>query len=420
MEYFWNIAEAANEEDGDLMGTLLISSNANRTIHSLTAEQIQSDFNIPRDLKPVLERLLLLKKCYMMTFNAINVFNETSELLKALNRYAENKNNWAVKPLVIVTKELISAAVQADKYIEKNPAMFASKNIGDFEHEHCLTKAARVIHSSFKLCLNDRNENNVKSRRQYTYFFVGQELKIYYKLQNRDLAKNMEKVLTNFNRSLPDLLAIEKSHAVTYLYYSGIIFCGDGDFEIASKKFKLAFQLCDKKDTKHIEAILMYLVPLKFVITRKYPNLKLLSTYRSVFAVYKEIIRSVVMGDLKRFDREFDTLELFFLKKNLYLTIENMRQYVLLKLIKKVYQFNGGSSHLSIKAITRGIEFSKYHTNNREIATRNLTNFSSDEAECLMANLIFQGFIKGYISHSNGVVVLSKKQPFPRQVKEDP
>lgn len=402
------------------MGMLLVSDATPTDVQSMSADKIHADHRIPRDLKPVLEKLLALKKSKLTVVNEMNVFTETAELLKALNKYAENKTNWAVKPLVKVTTELITTAIHADNYIEKNPTVLASKNIGDFEHERCLAKAARMIHSSFKLCLNDRNEDQTNSRRQYTYFFVGQELKIYYKLQNRDLAKNMDKVLVNLSRSLPDLMSIEKSHAVTYLYYSGIIFCGEADFVTAYKKFKLAFQLCQKKDRVHVEAILMYLVPLKFVITRKYPNLRYLSVYKSVYAIYKDIIQSLLTGDLKRFDREFDSLELFFLKKNLYLTIENIRQFVLLKLIKKVYHFNDNSPHLAIKSITRGVEFSKYHTNNRAIAGRNLTNFSTDEAECLVANLIFQGPIKGYLSHSNGVLVLSKKEPFPQQVNEDP
>lgn len=419
MDYFYRIAECVRNEEGERMATLLSGISTQKSLQTVTAEQIEPDYNIPRELKPLMERLLLLYKCQSTGYNAMSVFTETSEMLKLLNRFAETKNQWAVRPLISMTKELIKAAAEADKFIEKNPNTFARKNIGDLEHEHCLTRAARVIHNSFKLCLNDRNEDPSVSRRQYTHFFVGQELKIYFKLQNRDLAKNMEKVLNNNSKNLPDLLSVEKSHAITYLYYSGIIFCGDGDFITAYNKFKLAFQLCEKNDNKHVEAILIYLVPLKFVITRKYPSLRYLSTYKSVYAIYKDIIQSLLRGDLKRFDYEFDSLEMFFLKKNLYLCIESMRQFVLLKLIRRIHQYTGAASHFQIRAITRGIEFVKYHTNNKEIASRNVTNFSSDEAECLVANLIFQGHIKGYISHSNGVVVLSKKDPFPKQVRDD-
>lgn len=36
-----------------------------------------------------------------------------------------------------------------------------------------------------------------------------------------------------------------------------------------------------------------------------------------------------------------------------------------------------------------------------------------DEVECILANLIFKQYIRGYLSHEKRVLVLSKKDPFP-------
>ena len=36
-----------------------------------------------------------------------------------------------------------------------------------------------------------------------------------------------------------------------------------------------------------------------------------------------------------------------------------------------------------------------------------------EEVECLVANLIYRGYVKGYISHTKKVLVLSKANPFP-------
>lgn len=36
-----------------------------------------------------------------------------------------------------------------------------------------------------------------------------------------------------------------------------------------------------------------------------------------------------------------------------------------------------------------------------------------DEVECILANLIFRGYVRGYISHAKRVLVLSKRDPFP-------
>lgn len=36
-----------------------------------------------------------------------------------------------------------------------------------------------------------------------------------------------------------------------------------------------------------------------------------------------------------------------------------------------------------------------------------------DEIECILANLIYQGLIRGYLSHAKRTLVLSKRDPFP-------
>jgi hypothetical protein len=36
-----------------------------------------------------------------------------------------------------------------------------------------------------------------------------------------------------------------------------------------------------------------------------------------------------------------------------------------------------------------------------------------DELECLLANQIYLGYVKGYISHESRMMVLGKADPFP-------
>ena len=36
-----------------------------------------------------------------------------------------------------------------------------------------------------------------------------------------------------------------------------------------------------------------------------------------------------------------------------------------------------------------------------------------DEVECILANLIYRGYVRGYLSHSKRMLVLSKRDPFP-------
>ena len=47
------------------------------------------------------------------------------------------------------------------------------------------------------------------------------------------------------------------------------------------------------------------------------------------------------------------------------------------------------------------------------------TDVDQEEVECIVANLIHQQFIKGYIAHKQQVLVVSKKDPFPSVQKRE-
>ena len=42
-----------------------------------------------------------------------------------------------------------------------------------------------------------------------------------------------------------------------------------------------------------------------------------------------------------------------------------------------------------------------------------IEDIDQDETQCIIANLIFEGKIKGYISHQHQKLVVSKKDAFP-------
>ena len=41
-------------------------------------------------------------------------------------------------------------------------------------------------------------------------------------------------------------------------------------------------------------------------------------------------------------------------------------------------------------------------------------DWNVEHVECITANLIAKGMVKGYISHEKQMIVLSKKEPFPQ------
>jgi hypothetical protein len=49
------------------------------------------------------------------------------------------------------------------------------------------------------------------------------------------------------------------------------------------------------------------------------------------------------------------------------------------------------------------------------------TEMEIDEVECILATMIYRGYIKGYMSHEKQALVLSRGNPFPaiRTIRAD-
>lgn len=409
MDVIKNLYKSLQKEDGDKATEILGNFENYRQISLVRTNDIES-LRIPDEIKNILTDFVKLN----VSIGAVDIlgcFENTNGLLRSFNRFAETKTSWVIKPMIKITNDLIEISKKCDIYLDENPEINKSLVMDStIERESCLIKASRVIHNSFKLCLNDRNEDLSTSRIEHVYFFVCKEMEIFKFLNNKELGKNIEKVLQSKKAELPDLDLINKNDSIRYLYFSGIILLEDGDYKGAYLKFKHAYELCLPK-SKQTEKILIYLIPLKFLITKKYIKSSKLRTYGTkIEAIYRDLVISLNNGDLKLFNDSFLRYEKLYLKFGLYFVIEKLEEFVLVKLIKIVYEFNDKSTQLNLQFVKRAIEFSKFHDPN------NTDFFSMDETECLLSNLIYQGFIKGYISHSNGVLVLSKTNAFPLQV----
>jgi nuclear mRNA export protein PCID2/THP1 len=82
-----------------------------------------------------------------------------------------------------------------------------------------------------------------------------------------------------------------------------------------------------------------------------------------------------------------------------YLLLERCKAVCYRSLFQKIYRiFN--KPYISLEAV---VDAFKWLTIDVDI----------DEVECILANLIFRGIIRGYIAHTKKMLVLSKSNPFP-------
>ena len=94
----------------------------------------------------------------------------------------------------------------------------------------------------------------------------------------------------------------------------------------------------------------------------------------------------------------------YFVYGGVYMAVEKIRHLAMRNLIKKVA--------LVVKREPELQSNNQPHIIKLDIIFNIMKEWDSmldlDELECLLANLIFMGLIKGYISHENRLLVLSK------------
>ncbi|GAV51300.1 hypothetical protein ZYGR_0AD04830 [Zygosaccharomyces rouxii] len=318
-------------------------------------------------------------------------FNSIELQLRLLNRIAESETRWITNLLYGVARNLV------DKCFKE------TETCDDADTNNSkLSQCARTIHRSFNLCLNDRNPNDIENRRVGCYSLAPLECKIYHRLQNRDMTKNLIKVLESrsneLNKDVP-------SHIVAYHYYIGEHYAYEGKHEVSCKHLQLALANCSYHSDQ-LWYILLLLVPQTMLCERRYCNVKTLQkicdakTFSKLMKYYDVPLRCFIDGNVEAYDEHLERYERFFLSHNLYVCMLQLREMVVLKYCKLCWL------HGSQKSITR-----------LDVFTRNKRNDESlDQLECVLANLIAKGHVKGYLSHSNRCIVLSKRDPFPRRV----
>ena len=90
----------------------------------------------------------------------------------------------------------------------------------------------------------------------------------------------------------------------------------------------------------------------------------------------------------------------FFLHKGVYMLFEKLKLLAYRNLFFRFYKLSGESFKISVTDLTK-------------LVSSLGVDMGINEMECILANLIYRGFIKGYISHSHKKLVVSKTNPFP-------
>lgn len=225
---------------------------------------------------------------------------------------------------------------------------------------------------------------------------INQLFKIYFKINKINLCNPLKRVIENSN--MKD--AFPASHQVVYKFYVGRQAMFENDFNTASSYFSYAFENCPNKFKRNKRLILVYLIPVN-MLRGFMPARRLLVRYD--LEPFAQIVEAVKRGNIVQFNEAMTEYEDFFIENGVYLFLEKLRMATYRNLFKTVAKLLN-VAQIPIDAFVEALKY--LHD---EIT-------DSDACQCILANLIHEGKIKGYISYRHNKLVISRdfKVAFPR------
>lgn len=332
-------------------------------------------------------------------------FKHKCTVMQSLVRLATQtkENNWMLPIMYVNAVELRKLAILADEhylhYERKNDAPNAKTKI----NEH-LEEAASQLMNCFRTLANDARTAIEYSKRLGMLAIVNQLFRIYFIIHKMNLYKPLVRAIDNANITQHFSLA----QRVTFSYYTGIKFLFDSIYSRADKTLSFAFENCNPKYPKNRRLILIYLITAKLLHTGFMPRAKILDDFN--LPEFRPLCNAIKEGNLYEFDQAIEQNADFFYHYGIYFSLEKSKTLVFRNIFKKVASLVN-THQISLELFVSAINY--FQSNRGQIQLDDEEVMEMPEVHCLLANLISENKLKGYISLQHQKLVISKKDPFP-------
>ncbi|EME31558.1 PCI domain-containing protein 2 [Galdieria sulphuraria] len=310
-------------------------------------------------------------------------FTFLAETFRILCSFLREEKSWIISVLLKLSKELRQIAEKVDANQQKD--VTSSKRLEETES---------LLKRAYSLVVNDRLAAE-DSKKMASLELVNQLFRIYFKLNTVHLCRSLIRQVEG--PSFPSFELFPITHQVTFCFFAGRLRLFDDDFKATEQHLGFAFRNCPQRYWKSRRQILMYLIPARIVLG-KLPSTELIHKYH-LSQYYGRLVRCVRIGDVAGVDASLEQWEEFFIRRGVYFVLEHLKLIALRVLFKRIYQLLG-STRLKLPDLQCALKVAGYE-------------MDIDELECCLANLIYQGYIKGYIAHQRQILVVSKVDPFP-------
>lgn len=305
--------------------------------------------------------------------------------------------------LYTLLHQYLKLAIQADQLIEQQHQQLPER----------LENAARLLTRYFNAAVNDRSAS--LARKSTVLLIFGVLFPAYVHLGNWRLAGNVIRVLDNSSASGDLELGGTKSDRVRYGYWRGRYALSQGDAVQADMHFQNAFRACHREHQQALASIYSFWSLARLFIYKRIPKRGSITSINNnrQSKVISEIVEVVRVGDVLGFRRVMQEHQALLLKNHLYYFLAAKLSHLLVRqLCRRVWLALNGDSRLHLSSLVAGCTIISAQQEQKGQEEEGEC-IGEEEMECLLANAINEGLVKGYISHERKILVLSKKNPFP-------
>ncbi|KAK4529610.1 hypothetical protein CCYA_CCYA02G0467 [Cyanidiococcus yangmingshanensis] len=325
------------------------------------------------------------------------VFQELKNALGSLydELREETSGNWALPIAHLLCRYLVRCALQ--ELVDSGDVSSA-----DRERRARLTEAETITKKGLALMLSDRTAQVTDSKKRGSLGMIVYLLRIYFALNNLRMCSSLLRTVES-----PGFPALDETfpldQRVTYHYFVGRIALYEDRYDDAETHLAFAARNCPMAFGRNRRRIWMFLVPVRLVQGRL-PSTRLLRRYR--LQPYEYVCQAILRGDLHRFDDILRIYRQFFVRSGVLFTIEKLRLIAYRNRFRVAARILN-STRIPLTALQCVLP------NPQPVL---------EEVECIVANLIYRGYIRGYISHQKKYLVTSAKDAFPAvsRVAPDP
>ncbi|XGW23909.1 hypothetical protein V3C99_005820 [Haemonchus contortus] len=312
-----------------------------------------------------------------------------TQIMQTFNKEVLQKKkevNWFMPIFHQLCRDLLNVAKMADELTEKDDEV---ENISSYYEQ-----SANYIMEAYRTCTSDVRADPSTTKKIAILNMTNQLFRIYFKINKLNLLKPLIRAIDNSGSLYQSFSMADK---VTYNYFLGRKAMFDADLPLAEKSLSYAFRNCPAECLSNKRLVLIYLIPVKMFLGHM-PTAQLLHKYQ--LDEFVDVVEAVKEGNLAKLDQALETNEHFFIQCGIFLMLEKLRAITFRTLFKRISTIVGGNQ-IPLKAFYTIIQY------------LGVTDVDEDELECIVANLIAEKKIKGYISHQHQKLVVSKKDPFP-------